>query len=175
MQAVLDLVWEHLLPAFDGPGDRTADEELAGRLAALAVPLPGSPASGPDQAAWPRSPRTARSRRRMPVRGWSAWTPEGVVLTLDAHGAAVPLRVGEGQWSESVLAVDGAEPPVVAAGGWTADGTFEADVRLIETPHTIRLRSSADGTADLGWRQVPLHGPDPLSLAVRGPALPAQT
>ena len=62
----------------------------------------------------------------------------------------------------------------MASGGWDGDGCFAADVRLIETPHTIRVRTRPDGTVHLGWREVPLHGADPLALAVRGPALTGQ-
>jgi hypothetical protein len=73
-----------------------------------------------------------------------------------------------------VFAVGGVELPVVASGGWDDDGCFSADVRIVETPHTLRLRTRTDGTVHLGWREVPMHGPDPLGLAVRGREMPAQ-
>jgi hypothetical protein len=95
-------------------------------------------------------------------------------VVLDCHGTRVALDVGDGTWEPSTLAVGGVELPVVASGGWDGDGCFSADVRLIETPHTMRLRTRTDGTVSLGWREVPMLGADPLQSAVRGPALPAQ-
>jgi hypothetical protein len=56
---------------------------------------------------------------------------------------------------------------VAASGGWTADGRFRADLRIIETPHTVTVRTDQDGTVDLGWRVLPLMGPDPWHLTVR--------
>ncbi|WP_406831984.1 serine hydrolase domain-containing protein [Pedococcus sp. KACC 23699] len=173
MQAVLDLVWEHLLPAVDQEGEAQADDVLAERLSTLRVPTPASTGTGPDVASWTRSADSALP----PAYGTASLTRVGAAyeLVLDRDGTKVPLAVGDGEWVESVLAVRGAELPVVAAGGWQADGTFAADLRLIETPHTVRIRTRTDGTVDLGWREVPLHGADPVTVAVRGPALPPQS
>ena len=173
MQAVLDLVWEHLLPAVDREGDAQADDELADRLSTLRVPTLASTGSGPDAASWTRSADSA-----LPAAyGAASLTRAGAAyeLVLDRDGTKVPLAVGDGEWVESVLAVQGAELPVVASGGWQEDGTFAADLRLIETPHTVRIRTRTDGTVDLAWREVPLHGPDPVDVAVRGRALPPQS
>ena len=38
----------------------------------------------------------------------------------------------------------------------------------------MRLRTRTDGTVHLGWREVPMLGADPLRMAVRGWAMPAQ-
>jgi hypothetical protein len=173
LQGVLDLVWEHLLPALDRPGDAAADAALADRLAALHVPTPRSAATGPSDGAWVRSPDSdlpeAYAAVQLAHDGDAAYR-----LYLDVHGDEVTLQVGDGHWRESVLAARGRELPVAAAGGWAEDGTFRADLRLVETPHTVRVRTRPDGTVHLGWRLVPMHGPDPLDTAVRGPALPPQ-
>jgi CubicO group peptidase (beta-lactamase class C family) len=176
LQGVLDLVWEHLVPAVGSTGDEAADAELAERLAALSVPTPRSASSstGRPEGSWARSSDSDLPEAYAAVR----LSPDGDAayrLVLDAHGTDVTVAVGDGHWRESTLAARGRELPVVAAGGWGEDGTFAADLRLVETPHTIRLRTRHDGTVHLGWREVPMHGPDPLATAVRGPALPPQS
>ena len=173
MQAVLDLVWAHLLPAVDRQGGAGADDDLADRLDTLGVPALASTGTGPDEASWTRSADSTLPE----AYGALALTRAGAAyeLVLDHDGTKVPISVGDGEWLESVLAVQGAELPVVAAGGWQADGTFAADLRLVETPHSVQVRTHADGTVSLGWREVPLHGPDPVNVAVRGRVLPAQS
>jgi CubicO group peptidase (beta-lactamase class C family) len=178
MQAVLDLVWEHLLPAVDRHGDEEADRTLAERLDALQVPTPSSTGSAVAGGAWVRSADSVLPEAYAGVRlsRRDGDPPDGaVVLTLDAYGAEVPVVVGDGVWRESTLSVAGCELPVAASGGWDAQGRFAADLRVIETPHTIRVRTLDDATVHLGWRVVPQVGSDPLVLATRGSARPPQT
>jgi hypothetical protein len=75
-------------------------------------------------------------------------------------------RIGDGEWLESRWPTPrGPELSVVASGAWR-DGVFAAELRLIETPHTILVElDPAAGAARLNWRLVPLTGPDPLSTA----------
>src|SRR5215210_4197570 len=47
MQAVLDAVWAHLVPAFDNPSTAADDDRLAARLASLTLPADGA-ATYPD-------------------------------------------------------------------------------------------------------------------------------
>ena len=179
MQAVLDLVWDHLLPAVgtadedgDEVGDELADAALEERLEILTVPTPASSASGPMTGSWVR----AEDSTLPPAYAAMSLAPGGTAyeVVLDCHGTRVHLDVGDGEWAESTFAVGGVELPALSSGGWDDEGCFSVDVRLIETPHTVRLRTRADGTVHFGWREVPLYGPDPLDLAVRGRALPAQ-
>lgn len=52
---------------------------------------------------------------------------------------------------------------IVASGAWR-DAAFVAELRLIETPHTIVVElDPVAGSARLNWRLEPLTGPDPLS------------
>jgi CubicO group peptidase (beta-lactamase class C family) len=170
MQAVLDLVWEHLLPAVDRPGDPDADHELATRMSTLQVPTPGSTGPGPGRARWLRAPESELPESYAAVRLARAASPAGHAaydLVLEAHGHDALVRVGDGRWEESSLAVDGVTLPVAAAGGWDERGEFRAELRLVETPHRVLVHGRHDGSAHLGWHEVPLHGPDPLTLAVR--------
>jgi CubicO group peptidase (beta-lactamase class C family) len=173
MQAVLDLVWEHLLPAVGRDGDPAADAALEERMRALVVPTPHSRVHGRQYGSWVR----AEDSTLPPGYAALSLAPGGAAheVVLDYHDSTVALDVGDGTWAPSTFALGGVELPIVASGGWDGDGCFRADLRLIETPHTIRVRTRADGTVHLGWRQVPLHGPDPLALAVRGPVLPPQS
>jgi CubicO group peptidase (beta-lactamase class C family) len=167
MQGVLDLVWEHLLPALDRRGDPRADAELADRMAGLRVPMPSSTTPGPPAAAWVRSADSELPQRYAAARLTAATGGGGWVLDLDVDGTSVPLSVGDGRWQESLLFVDEVVLPVAAAGGWDAAGEFRAELRLVETPHRVVLHGREGGSMRLTWRELPLHGADPVTLAVR--------
>ncbi|MFJ7339378.1 serine hydrolase domain-containing protein [Streptomyces sp. NPDC101110] len=164
MQEYLNLVWEHLLPAF-GPGPlagrEAADAELGERLSRLALPpAPGAPAPPGRERDWATGAFTPFVQAG-PVRsagldpGADGWT-----LTLTGEGDRpdrpdrIDLRIGRAGWTV-------AEGPVPAAvsGGWTEDGTLTVDVAFLETPHRLALTCSlADRTLTSHWRTVPLHG-----------------
>lgn len=175
MQAVLDLVWDHVLPAVGSEGeqgDELADAALEERLETVAVPTPSSSAPGPSTGSWVR----ADDSTLPPAYAGMSLAPGGAAyeVVVECRGTQVRLDVGDGEWASSTFAVGGIELPVVASGGWDGEGCFSVDIRVIETPHTLRLRTRHDGTVHLGWRVVPLYGADPLDLAVRGSALPRQ-
>jgi CubicO group peptidase (beta-lactamase class C family) len=165
MQGLLDLVWEHVVPALDRSGDPSAADVLAERLAKAAIPALASTGTGPPTQRWSvTGGELARALTEVSLAS------AGLDHTLElhvGHGAAHQMSVGDGRWTESALTRDGWVLPVVASGGWTADGGFEADVRVIETPHTIQVRATRAGTASVGWRRVPMTGPDPFRSAVR--------
>lgn len=162
MQALLNLVWEHLLPAFRPaplPGAEEADAALAERLAGLALP-PATGEGAPPEAAG----------------AWStaAFTPDGGVcghlpklteigLTRDADGWALtltedghPLRLplGDTDWTVTERPV-----PTAVSGGWTDADTLVVDVAFLETPHHLDVTCSLkDLTFTARWRTEPLHG-----------------
>ncbi|HMQ64652.1 MAG TPA: hypothetical protein PJ992_00040 [Arachnia sp.] len=90
----------------------------------------------------------------------------GHLLRLDHPEGALVTRVGDGEWLESRWPTPpGPEVEVVASGAWR-DGVFIAELRLVETPHTILVELDPElGAARLNWRLVPLTGDDPLSTA----------
>lgn len=185
MQQTLNALWDHVVPALDRPGDPDADAELAARLATVAYsPLVGG-AGGPTERV--EFARAAAGGERADAPGASP-TGQPLASHYDAltiapvdGGSAVALRrgdawlgdieVGDGAWRESTITSDGWRLPIVASGGWTTPDRFEAEVRVIETPHRFHvaatLAGETTGIAELTWALAPLMGPDPLTYAVR--------
>ncbi|WP_265446321.1 serine hydrolase domain-containing protein [Flexivirga meconopsidis] len=158
MQRVLDAVWQHLLPGLSGDagaGSADADAALATRLAEVAIPLPPNDRSGDGFEPVARtSGDAAASVDSVALRR------EGTGWVADfRHGDRVrQLPIGDGQWVAGDW-TDGV--PFRSAGGFV-DGRFRAQLRMIQTPHTIELSvDAAAGTACLQWSQPPLHGPEP--------------
>jgi CubicO group peptidase (beta-lactamase class C family) len=168
MQEILDLVWEHLLPAFGGGGTVAADVALDSRLASLASQPLGGGALGPELAVFGRS-RVASGLPATYAAVSVCRDGPAHLLGLERSGEWLEVRVGAGEWLDSVIVADGLELPLAASGGWVDEDLFRAEVLVIETPHRFRgegrLRS---GDADLDWVVEPLTGRDPLWLAVRG-------
>ena len=163
MQDVLDLLWQHLIPAIDSRPDPAADTMLARRLAALEHP----PLSGEER----RAPLTLRRdpSSQLPEAYAAAIlepADDGHLLRLEHSSGELVTRIGDGEWLESRWPTPrGPELPVVASGAWR-EGVFSAELRLVETPHTVLVELDPDrGTARLSWRLIPLTGPDPLSSA----------
>ena len=173
MQAILDVLWERLLPALDAaPADdeEVASTRLTERLEALALPVLEAGHDGPD------GPR----RFVVDERGADQPLAPGTELTVTRDGAdhLLSLRLpsaelavvcGHDRWTEGLLGQAsgvsrgsrGAPPvgptPVVCRGGWTGPDTFEADLVLIETPHRIRMRGNGS-RLEASWNAPPLSG-----------------
>lgn len=165
MQEILNLAWEHLLPAF-GPGGRRTlsgrqeeDTALAERFARLALPpAPGKPAP-PDRAeTWSGAEFAPDDSARETLRALTgvrvSTDGEGWRLTLveDGHGLELPL--GQGGWTVTEEPV-----PVAAGGGWADADTLVADLAFLETPHHLVVTCSlTDRTFTARWSTEPLHG-----------------
>ncbi|MFJ5774129.1 serine hydrolase domain-containing protein [Streptomyces sp. NPDC093094] len=177
MQTLLDLVWEHLLPAFRPaplPGPRDADARLRDRLDGLALPPATGKAAPPEHAgkwaAAPFAPSGGACADQPGLTGVDvAPGPDGWTVTLTENGHRIPLRLGAGGWTVSE------EPlPVAVGGGWTDSGTLVVETLFLETPHRLVLTCSLPGrTFTARWRPAPLHRP-PLGR-MRAPVTPAAT
>ena len=139
-QAILDTIWECLLPGMDQAGSTREDEILADRLRRLSfAPVSGS--AVPD-----------RSRHgEIDASAEDSALPDGTTVIVDPVdggwllrlGASLRVEVGHGEWRES----SPLGRPVVAAGAWQGN-TFVAELYVITTPHRVRLVVDADaGTA----------------------------
>ncbi|MCL8017021.1 serine hydrolase [Streptomyces sp. AS02] len=162
MQAVLNLVWEHLLPAFrPAPltGGEAPDAALAARLAGLALsPAAGKPAPPERAQAWSAAAFT-------PDGGVCAQLPkltaidlapgaDGWTLTLTEDGHPLRVRLGEDGWTVAEEPV-----PTAVSGGWTDPDTLAVDIAFLETPHHLDVTCSLkDRTFKASWRTEPLHG-----------------
>ncbi|MEV6298723.1 serine hydrolase domain-containing protein [Actinoplanes sp. NPDC051861] len=151
-QAVLDAIWECLLPGVDHPDSARDDEILADRLRRLSF----APVSG----------------EAAPGRSAVATLEDGTTVTVDPVdggwllGFGFTVEAGHGNWRES----SPLGRPVVASGAWQGD-TFVADLYVITTPHRIRLEVDAvAGTATATWNIVPLTSPS-LASHLRSPLM----
>lgn len=152
-QEVFDALWECLLPGLDdGAASPAEDAALAERLRGLALaPVEGPAGDG----------RSARAT--LDGAAPDAPLPDGTDVAVDPADGGWSLRlgpslrvdVGHGEWRESAPL----GRPVVASGAWHGD-TFVADVRVVTTPHRVRVGvDAAAGTATATWSTVPLPSP----------------
>ena len=148
MQAVLDAVWEHLLPAIDRPGPDTTDAALPG----LALPpvaggaldtLDGLEARG----AFSRAGSSAVPGLDTVVleQDGDTWT-----ATLTQDGSPVVAPLGAASW-----AVAGS---TAASAAVDDDGRVLVAVRFVDTPHLLWVRCDpASETFEARWQTEPLH------------------
>ncbi|HEU4323131.1 MAG TPA: serine hydrolase [Roseiflexaceae bacterium] len=144
MQPVLDLVWEHLLPAFGPealPADPDAQAALAQRLDGLRLPPPPGRAA-PEGLALPAE----RLYRCEP----NTFEIETVGLRFDGEGCTLTLREPRGEhrvvagaavWQEgrTGLMGHGQQVAIAAAGAWIGEDTYELTIWYIEAPFCLTL------------------------------------
>lgn len=152
MQAVLDAVWECLLPGMASPaaGDTAA---LRRRLARLEV---GAPAGRPTSAIAGRVSGKSYCLDANPMKldtALFAFSPDGGSLTLRGEGGEQRIAIGHGSWKPGVLPPAGPPPlgappsgKIAARGAWTADDTYTMKVCYVETPQveTITCRFAGE-------------------------------
>jgi CubicO group peptidase (beta-lactamase class C family) len=160
MQAELDLVWQHLLPAFrDSRPSAAAEQELAERLERLSALAVTAAIEGPDRPVELRptsadGPFTDRIER---VR--IDPLPGGSRLALTVRGTEHAFDVPAGQWRDGVLAgLHSPFPEVSVSAAWVADGEYHADIVSRRTPHRLQLRARLGDPPALsvGWLAPPL-------------------
>lgn len=155
MQAVLDLVFTRMVPAFKTgafTADAASQKALASTLAALTLHSPkGEPAPGPGLA-WGRRyvfPSNPEKIESLSLEG-GAGGATTLVTTVDGRTSRVPI--GYGSWTKGLMPFGGgAEQPVAASGAWTSANTFVATLAFYQTPFKLNLRLVFEGdTVDYG-------------------------
>lgn len=144
MQAVLNLIWDKLLPALKPsplPADEEAAKQLAGTLKSLTIRMPQGKGT---------APKIAGKKYTFPANDgkFESITLESGkdgAVTLVARVADADRRIvcGAGTWQKGRAAWGRLpEQPVAAAGAWTTNDTFTAKVCFTETPFiaTVRLK-----------------------------------
>jgi hypothetical protein len=181
MQALLDAMWEHVVPALGTESHTGRDGEeaaLARRLSRLELP------PAPGRSAPPADPDTWSGAEFVPAGGVCADQPTltrvGVAsgddgswrISIVEDGGRVELRLG-GTDAPCWRVAAGPDTPVPTAlsGGWTDPDTLTVEVAFLETPHRLAVTCSlASRTFTARWRTAPLHGGPLHSLgAVRTP------
>jgi hypothetical protein len=159
-QALLDLVWRELLPAFreSSHPDPAADRHLAERMADLKLPPGDADATAPIEAGrWsdarftpaggscPEQPSLEDVRVAKTAAGWNA-----IVGELGAE-LSVPLgnRWGVGRWNDETA-------PVFASGGWYDTDSLRVELIFVETPHRLVIDCELPGrTFKATWITAP--------------------
>lgn len=157
MQALLDAVWTHLLPAFGSSDGPVADELLAKRLRTLALaPVIASTTPPAGIAQWRDRVFAVTSTAEGPYVADTVRLLGGVtepLLELATAAGTQTALVGAERW-----AVSERPAPTACSGGWLDDQTFRAEMIMLDTPHRLMITCRlVDGTAEVGWREPPLH------------------
>ena len=162
MQAQIDLIWEHLLPALSGDAAPVPDAEgeLSDRLATLTVRPLDANSMGPNRAvAFVRTETPAPDTGPLiSIRVEPAG--EATLLTVVSDGAEQSFELVRGQWTEGRLpGLHASLESVAVSGGWVAPDEFAADAISLHAPHRLRLRAAiADQpTVEVSWYQPPLR------------------
>jgi CubicO group peptidase (beta-lactamase class C family) len=155
MQAVLNNVWEHLLPAMQPaplPENEALQIKLEQALQALSIPVhAGARTSSSDGALNGKTYRIAPNPQKI----------ESIQFTFDGHCAELnyvdgkgehKMPIGMGYYEQGELGLMAGEheryrKPMryAGSGGWENDNTFSANLVCIETPFIPKLECRFDG------------------------------
>jgi CubicO group peptidase (beta-lactamase class C family) len=143
MQAVLDGLWTHLLPALSddhrsSPDRTAADLHLARRMTSLEL----EPANG------------KRDRRVDVSEADGTWW----ITLVEDGGPLAPAPISGGAWQvvdETSAGADDAVPLAVS-GGWV-DDRLVVEVLFLETPHRLSITVDLDQGFTARWGTVPLR------------------
>jgi CubicO group peptidase (beta-lactamase class C family) len=145
MQAVLDLVWDRLLPAVKSgslPADVEAEKRLRSALVGLTLPVQKRTASVhiPEGASGKAFAFAANDQKLEALGLEFDAAGGGATLIGKINGAEQRLACGgdwkEGRWAWGRMAAQ----PAAATGAWTADDTYTAKICFYETPFVLTLR-----------------------------------
>ena len=150
MQAVLDLIWEHLLPAMGSdalPEDSAMQAKLAQKLVSLRLaPQAGAPSSTTaDCVSGQRYDFEANDQQIDAITVEFALDQDRV--TFHSPAGEYAIDCGHGAWIEGVAPFgDGTLAPVAASGGWADEETYVIKLCYVETPFrpTMTLRFEED-------------------------------
>jgi CubicO group peptidase (beta-lactamase class C family) len=136
MQAVLDLVWDKLLPALKSESlapDDVSRRKLESTLAGLAL-RPQDGTASPAKVSGKKYVFQANDRKL------EAISLDGDTLVLRINGTDHRIDCGSGSWKKGRFAYGPLhDQPAAASGAWSGDDTFKAKVCFYETPFIITL------------------------------------
>ncbi len=142
LQQVLDLVWDHLLPAMESEALPAADNGLlAERLRGLSLaPQEGLSTSALADKHSGRRFLFAPNKRNLRALTFAFGEEETLVTVEDTSGVEQPIRIGHGAWVEgSTSFTSDHSQPIAASGAWSADDTYTARLCFYQTPFRALL------------------------------------
>ena len=146
MGLVMNLVWDHLLPAFAAsalPPDKAADDKLKATLAGLTLP----PQAGDPGSAAAKGAIGKRFEFTANAQGMEALTLDAIdshgeaSFTVRLAGADQHISAAPGAWRKGTLTlgsgpVSGGTPTAVAASGaWTSADTYT--LQVVQYPDAV--------------------------------------
>ena len=156
MQAVLDRVWQHLVPAIDRPATTDVDE-LDRRLSHPRIePIHG------ERGGLVRLGFENRHNRWRLVDDAEGWA----MRWMDAEGGDNEIPVGHEAWRHGVMEWRGRLLEVASSGGWIGWGHFVAKVVALSGPFWILVHLRDDGSGWTEWNYQPLHGSSLAEMAL---------
>jgi CubicO group peptidase (beta-lactamase class C family) len=136
MQAVLNKVWKHLLPAMQPealPANPQGYNELCDKLAVLSLPLANGQASSPRMKQW--SEKTYKLEKNYFNLQSVAiqFGDRGNTLILGDKQGEHRIQIGESTWLKGMTNIRGrGDEAIVASGAWTAEDVYEVRVCCTE-------------------------------------------
>ena len=171
MQAVLNLVWDKLLPALKPaslPADDVAHAKLDRTLKGLALRVPQGSAT-PAKVFGKTFLFPANDRKLESITLEANEKNGDTALIARVGGTERRIECGRGAWHKGKAAWERLPEQLGAASGdWTADDTFTAKICFYQTPFvvTVRLKFTGDelhfeSEANVGFgstKEAPLQG-----------------
>jgi CubicO group peptidase (beta-lactamase class C family) len=178
LQGVLNLVWDHLLPAMRQPGTPTAsagDAALRTRLSGLAIPAPsGSRTSDTAKRVSGRVYRFDANPQKLERLSLTLRGGEAELALRDRAGDRT-VRCGLEKWLETRAPIaDQPAAKAAALGAWTEAGVFQLKACFYETPfiQTATLRFTGDEVEYRVDANVPaIFGPPDAAAPLTGRAV----
>ena len=150
MQAVLNLVWNQLLPALGSKrlhSDPAAESKLKSRLASLVLRMPEGAASSPGAAKFiGRTYAFAANDQNVESVSVTSDGAGGLILTSRIKGVESRISCGHRSWKKG-RAPFGLYPdaPVAGSFSWVTDDTLALRICLSETPFVSTLKLHFQG------------------------------
>jgi len=136
MQAVLDNVWEHLLPAMRPealPANPQAYRQCCDELAVLSLPLPNGQRSPAKAEQWSGKTYKLESNDLKIDSVAIKFDEDRSTLVVRDERGEHPMLVGHGKWLKGTTDMRAhGDEPVAACGAWTAEDTYEVRVCYYE-------------------------------------------
>ena len=158
MQAVLNVVWDELLPALKSetlPADEAAASKLAQRLKSLTLrPQTGAAAPGSTVQAIGKTYKFPSNDRKLEAVALERDGDGPTTLVIRAGGVDQKFACTPGGWTKGRLALGGpsrlerstpADQPVAVSAAWSADDVYSARIAYVETPFVVTLNLKFNG------------------------------